>query len=297
VTIFLTNPGKQSLMIDKPVMNAAGILGFAAEASGLIPLDALGAFVTNPITYAPRTSSGGTRAVALDAGLLLTTGLPNTGMRKMIEAYRAPWSRMPVPVIVHVAATSAADLISCLELLDREDSVAGVEVGVQDDLTAKEAAALVKAVVRRTDKPLIFRLPFGAPLTYAQAVEAEGIGGLTLGAAPRGVARDPGGRWVTGRIYGPMVHAMNLHHVNQIAKKVNIPVTASGGIHTADHARDYLQVGAAAVQVDSVAWARPSQVAIIARDLAGLTTTQPVGALPDEWFPGMTDADKKRGPG
>lgn len=295
MTIFLTNPGKQSLMIEKPVLNAAGILGFGAEASGLIPLDALGAFVTNPITYAPRTASRGTRAVALDAGLLLTTGLPNSGMRRMIETYRPAWSRMPVPVIVHVAATSAADLISCIELLEREDSVSGVEIGVQDDLTAREAASLVKSVARRTDKPLLFRVPFGASLDYASAVEAEGIGGLTLSAPPRGIARDTGGRWVTGRMYGPMVHAMNLHHVNQIAKKVNIPVTASGGIHTSDQARDYLQVGAAAVQVDSVAWARPAQVTVIAHDLSGLTTTQPMGALPDEWFPGMSDADKRRG--
>jgi dihydroorotate dehydrogenase (NAD+) catalytic subunit len=286
MTVRLTLPGKQSLLIETPVMNATGTLGFGDNARDLIALEKLGAFVTNPITYAPRTPANGTRVVPLDAGLLLHTGLPNDGVRKTVDTWGATWARMPIPVIVHLATGSGDELRRCLAVLDEVDSVSGVEIGVQDEITLKDVTALLKSA-RETDKPLIFRLPFDAPLEYAKAALSAGISGLTVCAPPRGTARDSGGKLVAGRLYGTWIKPLVLRLVGQIARAVNAPVIAAGGIHSAEDARDYLEAGAVAVQVDAAAWARPRQLEMIARDLGGLVITQPSGALPDEWFPGM----------
>ena len=65
-------------------------------------------------------------------------------------------------------------------------------------------------------------------------------------------------------------------------------VIACGGIHTPDDARDFLEAGAKAVQLDSVVWIRPDLVEIIARNLGGIEMTRMAGALADEWQPGLS---------
>ena len=66
-----------------------------------------------------------------------------------------------------------------------------------------------------------------------------------------------------------------------------IPVVGCGGIHSPDDARDFLDAGAVAIQVDTVTWAKPRMIEVIARNLGGLELTRATGALADEWEPGI----------
>ncbi|MBL8103821.1 MAG: hypothetical protein JNM02_14910, partial [Anaerolineales bacterium] len=45
---------KRDLYFSKPLINAAGSLGFAPDIHNGLPLDSFGAFVTNPISLRPR---------------------------------------------------------------------------------------------------------------------------------------------------------------------------------------------------------------------------------------------------
>src|SRR4029079_19794598 len=73
-------PGhKHGLVLAGPLMNAAGILGFSREYHALVDAQQLGAFVTNPLTYAPRTPAHPPNAVLVDGVLVIHTGLPNPG--------------------------------------------------------------------------------------------------------------------------------------------------------------------------------------------------------------------------
>ena len=111
---------------------------------------------------------------------------------------------------------------------------------------------------------------------------------------PRGTARDfYSGRLVSGRIYGPLVKPVVLRVVGQLTRRLDIPVIGAGGIHSADDARDYLEAGARAVQVDSVTWIQPNILELIARDLGGLVVTRQAGAFPDEWHPGMGETERQ----
>src|SRR5690606_3097580 len=51
MSILLTRPGKHSLIVETPVMPAAGTFGFGEQYRSLIDVDKLGALVTNPVTY------------------------------------------------------------------------------------------------------------------------------------------------------------------------------------------------------------------------------------------------------
>ena len=91
-------------------MPMAGTVGFGDEYAGLLDLTAFGALITNPVTTAPRSPANGARVIPLAAGALIHTGLPNPGLRSVLESYAEVWARLTIPVIVHFAPVSLEDL-------------------------------------------------------------------------------------------------------------------------------------------------------------------------------------------
>lgn len=294
MTTEITRPGKSSLFVESPVMPAAGTAGFGDEYKNLVKLEKLGALVTNPVTFQPWQPATGTRVVPLDAGMLVHTGLPNPGLNKVLEQYRQLWAGLPMPVILHLVGTTVEQVRRGAERIDREDSVDAIELGLNDDITWQEAEQFVKAAVNHTEKPVLVRLPVGDTYTLGRAADDTGAGALVIAAPPRGTARDPHtGRLVSGRLYGPLVKPLVLRVVGQMASKFEVPIIGAGGIHSQQDARDYMEAGARAVQVDSVTWVDPKMLEWIARDLGGLVLTRQAGALADEWFPGIGITEKK----
>jgi dihydroorotate dehydrogenase (NAD+) catalytic subunit len=290
----ITRPGKSSLIVESPVMPMAGILGFGDVYRDLIQYEKLGAFVTAPVSYTPRSPANGQRVVPLDAGLLLHTGLPNPGISKVMGRYRSLWNSLPMPVILHIVATSLEHVRKCASRADAENAVDALEIGLNDDIEPDTAEQMIAAAVRNTEKPVLARIPSQNALELARAVADAGAGAVVACAPPRGVARSPlSGRLVDGRVYGPTIKPVALRLVNQLSRAIDIPIIGAGGIHSQQDARDFMDAGARAVQVDTAVWVQPKLIEYIARDLGGLVVTRTVGALPDEWHPGMGETERK----
>ncbi len=287
--------GKQSLRLAKPIMNAAGVMGFGGEYNKLIPPDTFGAFVTNPLTWRGLRAAEGMRVAALDSGMLIHTGLPNLGLQRAVQRYGARWANSPIPVIVHVAANTADELTACAGYLDGIDKVAALEVGLADHATHREARLMIGAARSRTQLPILARLPlYQAGQIAAAAVEA-GADALVVAAPPRGSARDPiSGRLIGGRVYGTWLKALALRVVGWVARNVHVPIIGSGGIHTPDDAREFLEAGARAIQLDSVIWIRPSMAALIAEDLTVGMMTRAANSLADDMYTGYIDPAARR---
>lgn len=293
MVIQATKTGKHTLFLESAVMPAAGTVGFGFNYRDLVNIEKLGAFVTNPVTFEPWSPASGTRVVTLDAGVLVHTGLPNAGLNRTIKEYRATWKDMPIPVILHLVGTTAEDVRNAVQQIDAENSISALELGLDDDITAQEAEELVLAATQTAEKPVIVRLPMNDAYEIAQAVADAGAGALVVAAAPRGTARDKrSGRLVSGRIYGPLVKPMVLRMVGVLARRIqDVPIIGAGGIHSIQDARDFLEAGAVAVQIDSVTWIQPRLLERIARDLSGSLVTRATDAFPDEWHPDMGDTE------
>ncbi len=291
--IRITRPGKYALTVNSPVMTASGIMGFANAYHNMLNIRKLGAYVTNPITYAPWSPATGTRVVPMDSGVLLHTGLPNAGLSKTIKEYKAVWRDMEIPVIAHLVATTPEEIEKAVRHIDHEETLVGIELGLNDDITWEEAEQLVLAATRTAEKPVLVRLPIYDAYEIAGAVADAGADALVIAAPPRGTARDPrSGRLVSGRVYSPIVKPMVLRIVGVLAQRLkDVPIIGAGGIHSTQDARDYLEAGAVAVQVDSVTWVKPKMVERIARDLSGSLVTRATDAFPDEWNPDMGDTE------
>lgn len=296
--IEISRPAKNSLTIPNHVMIASGMMGFEPSSyRNLIKLEKLGAMVTAPVTWRPRNPAHGTRVVPFHGGFLLHTGLPNMGMRQTIQKYKAAWRKSELTMVVHVVATTIDEVAQSAHALDGMEGVAGIELGLSDSATTQDVRHLINAVKQNTELPLLIKLPLYDAVNLAQSAQDSGADGLVITSPPRGTERDPiSGQLIGGRVYGPWLKSQSLRALGQIAQFAQIPLIGCGGIHTPQDARDFIEAGAKAVQIDTLLWIEPSMVEIIARHLGGLEYTRAIGALADEWEPGLgaTQAMKRR---
>ena len=246
---------KQGLVVAGRMMNAAGSLGFATEYRGLLDFTRLGAFVTNPLTLNPRTPAHPPNTIELDNGLLIHTGLPNPGVRRALRRHDADWRRLGVPVIVHLAATTPAEVALAIEYLERAQGVSGLELGLRDDVSPGETGRLVRAA--QGGLPVLVRLPLAHAVALAPAAAQAGANALTVAAPPR-LTVNTGGQQVTGRHYSPDTFALALEALSAVAAlDLGLPLIGAGGIYSVENAREMLAAGAVAVQVDAAVWRRP----------------------------------------
>ena len=295
MTFPVTRPGKTRLILDSPVMAAAGTFGYGNIYGGIVDYDKIGAIITNPVTYQSRRPASGPRVVPLDAGVLVHTGLPNSGVSNTIKRWRTKWEKLTPRLVLHLTATTLEEVEKAMRIIDNVEEIAAVELGLNDDIDAQAAADFTRTAVGATEKPVLVRLPLHDTYEIAGPVADAGAGAVVIAGPPRGTAREPhSGQLVGGRVYGPMLKPLALRMVGQLKRRLDdVPIIGAGGVHSPQDARDFIEAGAVAVQVDSVMWGLPRMIEIIGRDLSGLVLTREVGALEDEWFTGIGETDKK----
>jgi len=236
---------KNDLFLEKPLMNAAGTLGFAPDPKGPLDPSGLGAFVTNPVSRGPRTPARGKRFKPYPGGFLLHSGLPNPGLRAVIQQNGKRWARATIPVIVHLLALEPTSLARMVERLEGFEGVMAIEVGLPPDVHPDTAFDFAQAAIG--ELPAILRLPLEQADKLAQAVIEAGASAVSLG-APRGVLEG-----IHGRMYGPGVFPLALRVVKKLAGS-GIPIIGAGGVYQPRDIEAMLGAGALAVQVDAVLW-------------------------------------------
>lgn len=241
---------KYELSFSKPLMNAAGILGFAPDLRGSYDLDQFGAFITNPISLAPRTPAHSRVCLPFPGGFLLHSGYPNPGIKDVIRRFAARWARSSLMVIVHIIAQEMREAAAMVERLESLDGVMGVELGIFPRADENLTYALVSSAVG--ELPLIVRLPIASAERLSAAAIKAGATALSLGPS-RAVLPNLEGSLTSGRLYGPSLypHAML---ALQSLRGCGVPVIAAGGFYNADQVKAALTAGAVAVQLDAVLW-------------------------------------------
>jgi dihydroorotate dehydrogenase (NAD+) catalytic subunit len=260
---------KTGLALTNPVMPAAGCFGFGMEYAKLVKVEALGAVVVGPVTVGKRKGANPPRIVPLSGGVLLHTGLANPGIATVVRRHTRAWIQSPVPVIVHVAGTSPGETASCCWRLANIEAVAGIEIGLPDSAKLDDGIAIIQAAHTATNQPLIVRLPLISAELLCKAVVEAGADALTVAAPPRGTAwHRPSERFITGRLYGPLVHPLALHTLRRLTDLVSVPLIGCGGVYSEEDAQAFLHAGAVAVQVSGALWHDPACLVRIARSLS-----------------------------
>jgi dihydroorotate dehydrogenase (NAD+) catalytic subunit len=295
------------LTLAHPVINGSGTFdALAARKVFGTALDAefpFSAYVSKTITLQPRPGNPPPRLWEAPGGLVNSIGLPNKGLAGYLgedlpELTTLLADLRSVPLITNVMGSTAAEIAELLEACDTRSEIAAVELNVSCpnvktglDIGADphQLEEVLRAVRPRTSKPLIVKLtPNAADVAAcAQAAQAGGADAVSLINTLRALAPAPsaardgaptrraaGARapspWLgggTGGLSGPAVRAVALAQVAAVAALVTIPVVGMGGVQTAAHARDLIDVGATLVAVGTASFCDPAAAGMIARGL------------------------------
>lgn len=256
---------KRDLYFRTPILNAAGMLGFAPDFRSLADFgnltNELGAFVTNPLSWRPRRVTAHPAAVEYPGGFLLHTGLPNPSLSSAVKKYARKWADSSLPIIVHLMADRPEETARMVESLEGLENAMAAELGFAPLLT--DDIILTALDMSLGELPLIVSLPMEDAVRLAPRVIEKGAAAVSL-SAPRGSlaltlplghpSPEYGrGELIHGRLYGPSLFPQSLEIVRRLAG-AGIPVIGAGGVYTREQAEVMKEAGAMAVQVDAVLW-------------------------------------------
>jgi dihydroorotate dehydrogenase (NAD+) catalytic subunit len=241
---------KYDLLFDPPLMNAAGTLGFAPDPHGPVDLARLGAFITNPVSLAPRSPAHTPRCLSYPGGFLLHTGYPNPGLERVMRTFGPRWERSTLPVLVHLLAGDPLEVARMVSRLEELPGITGFEVGLPPEVDALTAVEFARAAAG--ELPVVLRLPMRRAPELAPALVGAGLAALSL-APPRGALPGPQGALARGRLYGPALFPLTLQALHDL-EDCGLPVFAAGGVYHPGQVASLLAAGAVAVQLDAVLW-------------------------------------------
>jgi dihydroorotate dehydrogenase (NAD+) catalytic subunit len=239
------------------------------------------AFVSKTITLAPRVGNPPPRLWEAQAGLVNSIGLPNKGLERYVAEDLPELAQLPVPLITNVMGSTAEEIAALLRACDARSEIAAVELNVScpnvqtgldigaDPVALERVLRIVRPELR---KSLIVKLTPNCADVSACALAAQEAGAdavsliNTLRATaltPRRERAQTPGRpepWLgggTGGLSGAAVRPVALAQVAAVAKRVTIPVVGMGGVQSALHARQFLDVGATLVAVGTETFRDP----------------------------------------
>lgn len=241
---------KRDLYFSKPLINAAGSLGFAPDPRNGISLNSFGAFVTNPISLRPCQPTSHPTVVEFPGGFLMHTGLPNPGFSAVLKKYSAKWNRSDLPIIIHLMADRPEETQRMVRELENVENVMAVQLGFAPLLA--DDIILLNLEMCLGEVPLIFALPHEQVLTLGRPLIDGGASAISI-ASPRGAIYDKNGNLITGRMYGQALFPRALDMVRS-AVMSGFPVIGAGGVWTEMDVESMLLAGAIAVETDAQLW-------------------------------------------
>jgi dihydroorotate dehydrogenase (NAD+) catalytic subunit len=239
----------ERLELSSPWMNASGFLGFSPPAASVWS-EPMGAFVTSPISLAPRSPAQARQAVSYPGGLLLHTGWPNPGFQRVVKQNAEKWRSLTTPVWVHLLPQSPSELPGMIQHLETLENVSAIELGIPPETSLKTTLDFIQAAAG--ELPVMVCLALDEFQDgWLEPLKEAGASGLVV-CAPRGTMKVHG-QLIRGRLYGPAVFPQMLNAVEKAAKS-ELPMVASGGVFNFADGIALLDAGVSAVQLDAVLW-------------------------------------------
>ena len=275
------------LKLANPILVASGTFGYAREMGAFIPFDRLGGIIPKTVTPLPRTGNSPPRTVETPSGLLNSIGLDNDGFEAFLSKHLDYLSSLGTALIVNIAGHNREEFLRMAEQLDAYPQIAGLELniscpnvsgGIDFGTDPELTAAVVRGCRSACRFPLLSKLTPAVTniVAIAQAAADAGTDAVTLTNTFPGMAIDWKRRKpilgnVVGGLSGPAIKPMVLRIVYQVARAVQVPIVAVGGIGSIDDVLEYLVAGATAVQIGTANFYDPT--------LAGRLVTELDSAL------------------
>ena len=269
-----------------PILLAAGTAGFGQELNGIVDLDRLGGIITKAVSREPRSGNAAPRVAEFTGGMLNSVGLANPGMIRVRDEY-LPWlsSRLNhTHIIINIVGFAAEEYAEVVSELDGSRGITAFELnlscpnthagGIEFGADSASVHRIVSQCRARTRLPLIAKLSPVLPDIAGIAVTARDAGadGISAVNTMPGLlfSGDRGTRLGNGNggVSGPALLPIGVLAVSRIAERIgDTPIIGTGGVRSAEDARQYLKAGASLVAIGTAGLADPRLPQRIVADL------------------------------
>lgn len=232
------------------LINASGMLAFSPDKKKRHIWGILDAFVTNAISFRPRKVAANPALINFPGGSLQHNGLPNPGIKQCLKKYQSQWAKASLPIIPTIIENDPSQLSRMVRQLEKIDNLLAINILFAEDFSRQLVLDLLRAA--QGEIPIIASLAMEASLEFSEELIQSGASAIALSPS-RGTVKDDQGEVIQGRLYGPNQFPRALYIVQQLAQ-LNIPVIGGNGVYTIQDAQLMLDLGAIAVQLDSVLW-------------------------------------------
>lgn len=266
------------LSMRNPVMLAAGTCGANIDMMQKAYDAGAGAIVTKSITVRPRKSAGRTtttKDITYDeksGGYLNAIGLVNQGVYEFANILTGVSVTVDYPIVASLAGHTPTDFTEMIGVLDAAvdafelnlscPNAKNFDVGNDSQL----ASDMTKAAVACTDKPIFVKIAYHHVISSLDSVVNAGCDGIVaINTIPATAVSPRQGNPIfgvnAGGLSGPPIKPIAMRAVCDILDRYpDMPVIGCGGITSSEDAAEFLQAGAAAVQVGSHAMVHGVQV-------------------------------------
>ncbi|MDD3726210.1 MAG: dihydroorotate dehydrogenase, partial [Candidatus Ratteibacteria bacterium] len=242
----------------------------------------LGAIVTKTITLKPQKGNPQPRIWETSSGMLNCIGLQNPGIKEFISKKMYSVNTSGVQIIVSISGESPEEIKKMTEMLVGK-GIKAIELNLscpnvnRENLMVSQSPEdtyiFVKAAKDIGKKETIIAKlsPNVTDITeIATAAESAGADVLSLINTVKAVAVDvENKRIIEGGLSGPAIKPIGLKAVDDVYKKVKIPLIGIGGIARGQDALEYIFAGASAIGVGSGFFSNPYLVDQIYESFTG----------------------------
>ena len=286
------------LVLDNPVIAAAGTFGYGLEYTDFLDLNDLGGFSTKGLSINPKIGNPVPRVIETSSGMLNAIGLENIGLQVFLSDKLPQLKNYKTRIIVNFFGDTVQQYVEMASALSKEERIDALEMnvscpnveegGLQFSSDPTVLRQVVEATRKATDKFLIVKLsPNVTDITVlARAAEDAGADALSVCNTFVGMKLDleSGKPYLanrTGGLSGPAIKPLALNLVYQTVRAVKIPVIGIGGIASSEDALEFLMVGAKAIQIGTANYIDPTVTVKVVRGIRDWCRQNQIAKLAD----------------
>lgn len=267
------------------IITASGTFGMGDLFHDFLDYSKVGGITLKTITTHPRIGNPPPRIKETPCGLLNSIGLENPGFGAAYDGLKRKdyLKRLDTNVIFSIAGETVEDYIQMGKAFGEFKGVAMIELnlscpnvhagGATFDSEPENIRRIIYGIKGNIEQPVTTKLsPNLNIVENAKIAEQAGSDAVTISNTFLGMAFDLN----TGQPYfhnkvagfsGPAVKPMSLFNVYRVRQVVTLPIIASGGIATTDHAKEFVFAGADLLSIGTMNFVEPDIALRIAAEL------------------------------
>ena len=259
--IVIGQGGKHNLLLDSPLI--AGPNAIMIKDRSAAPFGA----VLTPLLSHTQPQVAQPSFVRTSAGYLLSPGYGTQQWQQARRQYRSENPLVGKTLIATISPVDAREAFKLAQALGSWVQIEGIALYLTEGQTPVELLDIVKAINSVTDLPLLVRMPFTDPMSYARMCTDVSVGALIVSAPPQGEALDGEQTYLHGELHSPAMVPLYASLIRQLRSITDLPIIACADASSTQDVIILVGAGAEAVILEGVLWVQPNVAETIHREL------------------------------